>query len=52
MSATLLPLAHHALVAALPFVVPMLVIVGGLLVMAARDRIGGGANGDPPSSRT
>jgi len=34
-------LAHHALVTAIPFVVPMLVIVGGLAVLVLRDRLGG-----------
>jgi hypothetical protein len=31
-------LAHHALVTAIPFVVPMLVIVGGLAFLMLRDR--------------
>lgn len=33
-----LPLAHHMLVAALPFFGPMLIIAGVLTVMAVRDR--------------
>ena len=36
------PLAHHALVLALPFVVPMLVVVLGLAGMMIRDRLSGG----------
>ena len=40
MIAALLPLAHHPLLTALPFVVPMLVIVGGLALMAVHDRLG------------
>ena len=31
--------AHHALVTAIPFVVPMLVIVGGLGFLILRDRL-------------
>ncbi len=38
MSALALPLAHHELLLALPALVPALVIVAGLLVLAARDR--------------
>jgi hypothetical protein len=34
-------LAHHALVTAIPFVVPMIVIVGGLAALVLRDRLGG-----------
>jgi hypothetical protein len=34
-------LAHHALVTAIPFVVPMLVIVAGLAFLVMRDRFGG-----------
>jgi hypothetical protein len=45
-SATVLPLAHHPLVTALPFVVPMLLIVGGLCFLAMRDRIGRRADSD------
>jgi hypothetical protein len=42
MSAALLPLADHGnAVSALPFVVPMFLIVGGLLFLVLRDRIGG-----------
>lgn len=33
-------LAHHALVTAIPFVVPMLVIVAGLAFLMLRDRLG------------
>lgn len=32
--------AHHALVAALPFVVPVLLLGGGLAFLAIRDRRG------------
>ena len=32
------PLAHHMLVAALPFFVPMLVVAAVIAVMALRDR--------------
>ena len=39
----ILPIAHHNLLLALPFVVPMLVVVLGLVVMIVRDRTGGGA---------
>ena len=35
------PLAHHMLVAALPFFGPMLVIGAVIAVMAVRDRRGG-----------
>jgi choline-glycine betaine transporter len=39
---TLLPLADHgSIVAAIPFVVPMLVIVIGLVTLMIRDRAGG-----------
>jgi hypothetical protein len=52
---TLLPVAHHALVTALPFVVPMLAIVGGLVFLAVRDRISGHSpddgSGEAPTSR-
>jgi hypothetical protein len=34
--------AHHALVTAVPFVVPMLVIVAGLAFLMLRDRLGDG----------
>lgn|GEM_PF-3892799 len=33
-----LPLAHHALITAVPFFAPALLIVGGLLVMRMRER--------------
>jgi hypothetical protein len=33
-------LAHHAIVTAIPFVVPMLVIGGGLVFLMMRDRFG------------
>jgi hypothetical protein len=36
----LLPVAHHGLVAAIPFVVPMVVIVGWLVFMGVRERLG------------
>jgi hypothetical protein len=36
----LLPLADHgSLVSAIPFVVPMMVIVGGLVTLMVRDRL-------------
>jgi hypothetical protein len=39
----LLPVADHgSIVAALPFVAPMLVIVGGLAVVMVRDRLNRG----------
>jgi hypothetical protein len=39
----LLPLADHgSIVTAIPFVVPMLVIVAGLVTLMLRDRLGGG----------
>lgn len=41
-----LVLAHHALVAALPFVVPTLVITLVVAVMAVRDRRRGDADED------
>jgi hypothetical protein len=34
-------IAHHALVLALPFAVPALVIVVGLVAIAAKDRLKG-----------
>jgi cytochrome c-type biogenesis protein CcmH/NrfF len=37
MTATLLPLAHHGLVA-IPFVVPVLALTLGVLVLAVRER--------------
>lgn len=40
MTATLLPLADHGdILSALPFVAPMALIVVGLLVLVARDRL-------------
>jgi hypothetical protein len=33
-------LAHHPIVTAIPFVVPMLVIVAGLAFLMLRDRLG------------
>lgn len=39
-----LPIADHGdLLAAVPFLVPMLVIVVGLVVLVLRDRLGGDA---------
>jgi hypothetical protein len=35
------PVAHHALLLAVPFVVPMLVVTVGLGAMVIRDRLGG-----------
>ncbi|MFI5025962.1 MAG: hypothetical protein ACHQCI_04350 [Solirubrobacterales bacterium] len=54
MSAVLLPLAHHGLLVALPFVVPMVLVVGGLLFLTARDRLRGPTDADPkdPTSST
>lgn len=34
----MLPLAHHPLVLALPFVIPVLVLTLGVLVLAVRER--------------
>ncbi len=42
-----LVLAHHNLVEAIPFFMPMLVVVGGLAVVVFRDRRKGG--GSSPS---
>lgn len=53
MSAVLLPLADHGgVVSFLPFVAPMALIVIGLAVIVARDRLGrrDGDGGDAPSS--
>ncbi len=38
MSAVLVPLAHHAIVVALPFVVPVLALTLGVAVLALRER--------------
>jgi membrane protein DedA with SNARE-associated domain len=38
MSAVLVPLAHHALLIALPFVVPVLVLTLGVAALAFRER--------------
>jgi hypothetical protein len=38
MSAVLVPLAHHAIVVALPFVVPVLVLTAGVAALAVRER--------------
>jgi hypothetical protein len=38
------PVAHHALLLAVPFVVPMLVVVAGLVAMVVRDRLGEGSH--------
>jgi hypothetical protein len=35
-------LAHHPIITAIPFVVPMLVVVAGLAFLMLRDRLGGG----------
>ena len=41
---TLLPLADHGdIVSAIPFVAPMVLIVGGLLFLVIRDRVGSGS---------
>jgi len=53
LSAVVLPLADHGdVVSALPFVVPMVLVVAGLLFLVARDRLGShDENGDDrPSS--
>ncbi|MGI9021302.1 MAG: hypothetical protein ACR2G3_11405 [Solirubrobacterales bacterium] len=55
MSGVLLPLADHGdVVGALPFVVPMLLIVLGLVFLVARDRLSSSDAGgeDPASSRS
>ena len=36
---------HGAIVTAVPFVVPMLVVAGGLIVLILRDRVSGGHDG-------
>jgi Flp pilus assembly protein TadB len=36
--ATLVPLAHHSLLVALPFVVPVLALTLGVLALAVRER--------------
>jgi hypothetical protein len=38
MSAAIVPLAHHSLLVALPFVAPVLVLTAGVLVLAIRER--------------
>ena len=38
MSLALLPLAHHALLIAIPFVLPVLVLTLGVTVFALRER--------------
>jgi hypothetical protein len=38
MSAVLVPLAHHALVVALPFVIPVLALTLGVAALAFRER--------------
>jgi hypothetical protein len=39
---SVLPIADHgSLVSAVPFVVPMMVIVGGLVALVLRDRLSG-----------
>ena len=38
MSAAFVPLAHHSLLVALPFVVPVLVLTLGVFVLAVRER--------------
>jgi hypothetical protein len=39
MSAFFVPLAHHGLLLALPFVIPALTIAFGIAAMAIRDRL-------------
>lgn len=39
MSALFIPLAHHGLLLALPFVVPALTIAFGIAAIAIRDRL-------------
>ena len=41
-----LPIAHHTLLLAIPFVVPMLVVVVGLVAMIVRDRTRGRPDAD------
>ena len=36
---------HGSIVTAVPFVVPMLVVAGGLIVLILRDRVRGGHDG-------
>jgi hypothetical protein len=36
---------HGSIVSAIPFVVPMLVVAGGLIVLILRDRLSGGHGG-------
>jgi hypothetical protein len=55
MTGALLPLADHGnVVSALPFVVPMILVVLGLVFLVARDRLGSGRTDteteDSPSS--
>lgn len=38
MIATLVPLAHHSLLVALPFVAPVLALTAAVLVLAIRER--------------
>ena len=38
MSAVLVPLAHHSLIVAIPFVVPVLALTFGVAVLAFRER--------------
>jgi hypothetical protein len=37
-SAVIVPLAHHSLLVALPFVAPVLMLTAGVLVLAVRER--------------
>lgn len=37
----MLPIAHHALVSAIPFFVPVLIIVAGIGAIALKDRLRG-----------
>lgn len=37
-AAALIPLAHHSLLVALPFVIPVLAMTLGVLVLALRER--------------
>lgn len=52
-----LPVADHGdIVSALPFVVPMILVVAGLVILVARDRLSrrgdDGGGGDSTSSAT
>lgn len=50
-TATIIVFAHHALVVALPFVVPVLALVIGALVFTVRERRRRSEEASPVSSR-